>query len=349
MPSLSSASTTNQSPVSQTALVPISLTSPPMRKRRVASRPRPGSGRASTRWSSCRGSRTPRCTGAGRRWRPGSRPGRGPGGRGAAASTTSGLSAATAEETVTSSRGAEVGRRVPDGHPDPRRLEAIGDRRGPQIAPRHRMTHGMEDGGDRAHPRTADADDVDGAEGARVPQARRRPAVHAALRSAGPATRSTTLAPAAAASGRPSRDAARPMASSASGSARSPSRIPARRAGSHSSSASRTAAPARSRTLGVCRLMVPRRPGQRHEHGRYTGDGELGHGHRPRPADHEVRRGVDRRHPLLERHPETDQSRKVGTGGRCPSRRPSRAGRRSGRRPGPSVRPTGRPDRRRTG
>ena len=63
---------------------------------------------------------------------------------------------------------------------------------------------------------------------------------------------------------------------------------------------------------GVGRLVVPWCPGERHQDRRHPGHGQLGHGDRAGPADHQVGGGVEGRHVVFEGHPSVGQ----GAGGR---------------------------------
>ena len=162
VPSLSSASTTNHSPSSQTALVPISLTSPPMRNEGVL----PPS-------TSCRASIDAVVV---LPWVPATAmhrlsdgdggQGLGPGQHGDPATPgldrSRGCPRAMAEDAVTTSAAADVGGGVADGHRHPGAGQPLGDRRRLEVAAGHRVTHGVQHGGDGAHARAADPHHVHG-------------------------------------------------------------------------------------------------------------------------------------------------------------------------------------------
>jgi hypothetical protein len=261
------------------------------------------------RWWSSRASRPRRCTGAARRWRPGSVPGPAPGSPRRRASITSGLSSATAEDNVSH----QLSRRCPPGGRWPRDSGApqpVGHGGVLQVAAGHRVTHGLQHGGDGAHAGAPDAHDmhVDGSD--------RSPSVPvpgpAALtphpRPAGrPGTGFDHPCPGGRGILRPRDAAARPMASRAQGSASSRSSVtrPARPRGSRRPPDH--GAPARLEHPGVGGLVIARSSGERHQHRRDAGHRQLGHGHRPGPAHHHIGRRVDGVHPLLVGHPRHGQ------------------------------------------
>ena len=125
---------------------------------------------------------------------------------------------------------------------------------------------------------------------------------------------------------------------------------------SHSGSGSSTDAPARSSTRALAVWWSPGRAGQRHQDDGHPGHGQLGHGHRPGPAHHQVGGRVDQRPSAPRRAPgpgsrarppATAAPVRSGAGRLAPAAcRPSPAGRRCGRwtgRPGPSSARPARP------
>ncbi len=130
--------------------------------------------------------------------------------------------------------------------------------------PRHAVAHPRQHGRDRAHPGTADPDDVEHP-GAREVDGR---AHRAAPTFADASTRSATRS---VASGRPRARAACPMVVSRPGSASSAPSSRSRRAPSSSSSVTITAAPADASGVGVARLVVGGCTRQRHEDRRRPG------------------------------------------------------------------------------
>ena len=160
MPSLSSASSTSHSPLSHTALVPISLTSPPMRKL--------GRSPASTRirasidvvvvlpWVPATATQRRQAAMRGQRLGPAQddhSPGAGP-------SATSGLVSAMAVDTATTSASPDMGGVVADEHLHPAGGQALERRASLQVAAGDGVAHGGEHRRDGAHPRTAHPDDV---------------------------------------------------------------------------------------------------------------------------------------------------------------------------------------------
>ena len=142
------------------------------------------------------------------------------------------------------------------------------------------MAHAGEHGGDRAHARAADADDVDRA---RTREIEVGLGMHVGRGTGGLLDEVGD---------------ARGGVGTAERRARRRHGVEPRRVGeqrvelarrgarpSSSASATTTAAPARDERLGVRGLVVARRAGERHEHRRHADDGELGHGDRAGAAD----------------------------------------------------------------
>ena len=259
------------------------------------------------------------------------------------ASTTSGLSAGMAVDTVTTSASPTLSAAWPTVARRCRPRQALGHGRRLQVAAGDRVAHGVQHGGDGAHARPADAHHVHGQRAARD-----RPSgpVAAPVRSpstsrlrGGRALASTTRAPAAAASGRPSEAAAAPWPSSRPGRPAVGRASSARRPGVAVGVGEQHRGPRPLEHPGVGRLVVAGRPGQRHQDRRHPGHGQLGHGHGPGPAHHHVGGGVDQR-PSAPRRAPGPADRATSVGRRCapvpgpagpPATPPSPAGRRRGR------------------
>ena len=172
--------------------------------------------------------------------------------------------------------------------------QPVHHRRAAQVTPGHRVAHGGQHGGDGAHPRPAHPHHVDPPRYREVD--RGRVAVAALSGHGRPPPRPP---------GRPRRDGRRPgppppMAASRPGSAKRPSRIASSRSGSQSASGRSTPRARGHQGPGVGRLVIARRPGQRDQHRRHAGYGQLGHGDRPGPADDHVGRLVEEVHAGLE-------------------------------------------------
>ncbi len=202
----------------------------------------------------------------------------------ARASTTSGLSAAIADETTTTSASPTCRASCPTATRHAERREPIGDLRSPRVRSAHAIAEIHQQLGDAAH---ADAADPDEVHVPRPSQPHQRPDSHA--HPASSITRSTIRA---AASGLASARIARAhRAPSRSGSASSAAhdlgqrRRPSARA--RPSSPPRRASTSTSRVLA---LVVVGRRRKRHEHRRPPGRRQLGERRRARAADHEIGR-----------------------------------------------------------
>ena len=95
------------------------------------------------------------------------------------ASTISGLSAGMADDTVTTSAPPRLSAAWPTRHADAGHPQALGHRRGLEVAAGHRVPHGVQDGGDGAHAGATDAHHVHGQRAAQIAQrAGPRPGSH---------------------------------------------------------------------------------------------------------------------------------------------------------------------------
>ena len=140
---------------------------------------------------------------------------------------------------------------------------------------------------------------------------------------AGRALASTTRAPARGGVGRPSEAAARPMASRPAGSPSSRSSTAARVGAVAVGIGQQDRGPGPLEHPGIGRLVVARGAGQGNQHRGHPGHGQLGHGHGPGPAHHQVGGGVDLVHPLLVGHPHHAEAPVVAVAGGPARRTPS--------------------------
>ena len=300
MPSLSSASSTSHSPVSHTALVPISLTSPPMRKLGRS----PASIRISASidvvvvlpWVPDTATQRRQAGDGGQRLGPAQHRQPPPASLGHL-----GIRIGDGGRHRHDLGLADVGGVVAHEHLHPAGGQALERGRGLQVAAGDDVAHGGEHRRDGAHARTARPHHVHASgragRGPRRSPGRRQPGRtqgHAppVLRDAGCGRgRGPAPPPPSAASGRPTR-AGRGAHGARGARGRRPGRRSRRPGGPRRTAASAmtTGRPGALEDAGVGALVVTGRAGQGHEHGGHPHHGQLGHGVGPRPRRPRCRR-----------------------------------------------------------
>ena len=204
----------------------------------------------------------------------------------ARASTTSGLSAAIADETTTTSASPTFAASwpMPTRTPSVASRSVTSDRRASD--PLTRVAEIRQQFGDAAHADAADPDEVHAPRASeprhqrRLPFAAARPARARDRRCARPRPAARTVA-----SPRPSRASRCAIGEQVAGDRR-PAARPVR-----SRSSISTAAPALDEHLGVLALVIVGRRRKRHEHRRPARRRQLRQRRRARPADHQIGRG----------------------------------------------------------